>query len=151
MLEKMDNRIIDTGVFLIANFFNLIMTVIFIFRVKKKKRVEYILGLILTILAIPLLVAVIFNIINKRDFWFVLLPIIFFFFLVLEFILDYVLKLNFRETFLLWPYLLVYYVSLMGMIGYSFMINRTYGFITLITYFLQLFATWYSYSKVKHG
>ncbi len=38
-----------------------------------------------------------------------------------------------------------------AMIGYSFLIGKTYGFVTLGTYFLGLFATWYSYSKVGHG
>jgi hypothetical protein len=37
------------------------------------------------------------------------------------------------------------------MIGYSFLIGNAYGFVTLGTYFLGLFATWYSYAKVGHG
>jgi hypothetical protein len=61
------------------------------------------------------------------------------------------LKLDFRSTALLWPYLLVFYVALMGMIGYSFLIKKSFGYVTLCTYFLALLATWYSYAKVGHG
>jgi hypothetical protein len=72
-------------------------------------------------------------------------------FLILELILDYVLRLDFRHTRLLWPYLLVYYVALNAMIGYTFLVSEAFGFVTLATYLLGLLATWYSYSRVRHG
>jgi hypothetical protein len=68
-----------------------------------------------------------------------------------EFVLDYWLELDFRHSRLLGPYLLLYYLALMGMIGYSFQVGRVFGFVTLATYFLQLAATGYSYRKVGHG
>jgi hypothetical protein len=37
------------------------------------------------------------------------------------------------------------------MIGYSFLTRELYGVITLVTYFLQLGATWYAYRRVGHG
>jgi len=151
VLERVDYRIIDIGIFLIANLVNLIMIGVFLCRSRKMERIEYLLGLILVSFAIPVLIAVIFNISKNRDWWAFILPSILFLFLVLEFVLDYILKSNFRETALLWPYLLIYYSALMGMIGYSFLVKKSFGFITLSTYFLQLLATWYSYSKVGHG
>ena len=72
-------------------------------------------------------------------------------FLILELLLDYVLQIPFRETRLLWPYLALFYLSAWMMIGYTFLVNKTYGFITLVTYFLSLAATAYSYSQVGHG
>jgi len=72
-------------------------------------------------------------------------------FLVIELLFDYILKLEFRKTALLWPYLTIFYVAEMAMIGYSFLIKKSYGFITLGTYLLSLLATWYSYAKVGHG
>ena len=38
---------------------------------------------------------------------------------VVELLLDYVLRLEFRKTSLLWPYLFLYYLGMMGMIGWS--------------------------------
>jgi hypothetical protein len=38
----------------------------------------------------------------------------------------------------------------MGMIGYAFLVGRVFGFITLVTYFMQLAATAYSYAKVGY-
>ncbi len=67
-------------------------------------------------------------------------------FFAIELLFDYILKLDFRNTALLWPYIVVYYLALMGMIGYSFSIGRPYGFITLGTYFLGLLATWYGHA-----
>ena len=39
----------------------------------------------------------------------------------------------------------------MAMVGYSFLIKKSFGYVTLCTYFLGLLATWYSYAKVGHG
>jgi hypothetical protein len=72
-------------------------------------------------------------------------------FLLLELLLDYVLQIPFRGTRLFWPYLALFYLSAWMMIGYSFLVDGVYGFITLITYFLSLGATAYSYSQVGHG
>jgi formylglycine-generating enzyme required for sulfatase activity len=66
-------------------------------------------------------------------------------------LLDYVLKLEFRQTRWLGPYLLIFYAAQWGMIGFGFMVDRGPGFITLLTYFLSLAATDYSYAKVGHG
>ena len=63
----------------------------------------------------------------------------------------YILQINFRSTRLLGPYLLLYYLAILGMIGYSFQIGKTYGFITLLTYFINQIATFYSYFRVGHG
>lgn len=88
---------------------------------------------------------------NGREWWTYVLPSIFIAFLVLEIVLDYILKIEFRTTPLLGPYLLLYYAAIFGMIGYSFRIGKKYGFITLVTYFLSQIAALYSYTQVGHG
>jgi len=146
-----DFRTIDIAIFVIANLVNLLLMGIFLSRPKGLKKVEYVLGLFTVSMILPVSVAVILNILGKRDWWTLVLPLVLILFLAVELLFDYILKLNFRKTRLLWPYLFLYYVALMAMIGYSFLIGRPYGFVTLGTYFLSLFATWYSYSKVGHG
>ena len=72
---------------------------------------------------------------------------------MVELLLDYVLEIDFRRTHtrLLGPYLALFYLGQMGLIGYAFVVQPVYGFVTLATYFLNLLATWYSYSRVGHG
>lgn len=146
-----DFQIIDLTLFAVANLVNVLMVGIFLSRPKGLKRVEKGLGIVLIVLAIPVTISILLNIAGKREWWSIVLPSLLVMFLIVELILDYILKLDFRHTSLLWPYLLLYYISLWGMIGYTFLIGKPYGFFTLITYFLNLLATWYSYSRVGHG
>jgi len=146
-----DFRIIDITIFVIANVINLLLTGIFLSRPKGVQKVEHFLGLFVVAMILPVGVAVALNILGKREWWTVVLPSILILFLAVELLLDYILKVNFRKTRLLWPYLLLYYLAMMAMIGYSFILGKTYGFVTLGTYFIGLFATWYSYAKAGHG
>jgi hypothetical protein len=147
----MNTLIVDTGIFIIANVINLLLVGIFLSRPKEKKKIEHILGLFVVAMILPVGLAIILNVMGKREWWAVVLPSILILFLAVELLFDYILKFNFRKTRWLWPYLLLYYSAMMAMIGYSFLIGNPYGFITLFTYFLGLFATWYSYAKVGHG
>ena len=72
-------------------------------------------------------------------------------FLLLEALLDYVFKVPFRQSRWLWAYLLSFYLAQWAMIGYAFLAQPVFGFVTLVTYFLSLGATAYSYAKVGHG
>ena len=151
MIEKLDFRIIDLAVFILANLLNLLLIGIFLSRPSGLEKLENILGLITVALILPVGAVILLNTLAKREWWTVVLPSVLMLYLIIELLLDHILKLDFRHTSLLWPYLLVFYVALMAMIGYSFLIKRSYGFVTLGTYFLSLLATWYSYSKVGHG
>jgi hypothetical protein len=151
MFDPMNIRIVDITIFAAANVINLLLVGIFLSRPKGKLKVERILGLIIVSMSLPVGVAIILNLSGKREWWTGVLPAILLLFLAVELLLDYILKLNFRKTRWVWPYLLLYYVAMMAMIGYSFAIGKIYGFVTLSTYFLNLFATWYSYAKVGHG
>jgi hypothetical protein len=56
---------------------------------------------------------------NKRDEWtsYLLTPIFFFF--IVELVLDYILKLDFRNTLIVGPYILLYYIGLCALIVLS--------------------------------
>ncbi len=141
----------DLTIFLIANIVNVFMIGIFLSRPFGLKGLEHTLGAIQIALVVPTAIAVAANLRAGREWWTVALPALLIAFLLVELVLDYVLKVDFRHTRLLGPYLGLYYLALMGMIGYSFAIGKRYGAVTLATYFLQLFATWYSYARVGHG
>lgn len=151
MFNHVDSRSIDITLFIIANLVNFLIIGIFLARPKGLEKVEFILGLVVVAMILPVGTAVILNILKKREWWTIVMPIFLILFCVVELMFDYILKLNFRNTGLIWPYLIVYYMGLMGMIGYSFLIGKLYGFITLSTYFLNLLITWYSYTRIGHG
>ena len=150
-MDKQKNiRSIDLYIFGVANLFNLIMVVIFYLRTRYVTH-PLVFGYIWAGLIIVLVTAAIINIRSKRSWWTIALPLIFSVFLVVELILDYILQNDFRSTSLLAPYLLLYYGSILGMIGYSFLTKKKFGAITLATYFLSQIAAIYSYFKVGHG
>jgi hypothetical protein len=152
MPEWLNARSVDIGVVTIANLANLLMIGIFLSRVWDQQRLEHnLFGVLFLLLALPLIAALVFNVAAKREWWTVVLPALLLTFQIAELLLDYILKIDFRRTRLLGPYLGLYYLALMGMIGYSFGVGKPYGFVTLGTYFLNLLATWYSYSRVGHG
>ena len=108
-------------------------------------------GLLWVALILVLAVVVVLNIRVRRQWWAIVLPALLTLFLVVEVALDYVARVDFRSTWVLGPYLFLYYVSILGMIGYAFLAQRRYGFITLVTYFLSQIAALYSYLQVGHG
>ena len=142
---------LDLTVVVIANLLNLILTLIFLNRVFGRATWEHWLGYGTLIMILPLTTIAIVNMRGMRSWAFWVLPLVMVAFLIIEFVLDYWLKFNFRQTAWLGPYLLLYYLALFAMIGYAFLAGKSYGFITLVTYFINLAATFFSYARVGHG
>lgn len=142
---------LDLTVVVIANLINLVLSVLFLNRAHGRPEWEQALGYGTIVMILPLTTIAIMNLASRRAWAFWLLPLIMVVYLVLEFLLDYVLKLNFRQTALLGPYLLTFYLGQFALIGYSFLVGKPHGFVTLVTYFLCLGATAYSYMRVGHG
>jgi len=142
---------LDLVVVVIANLLNLILSLIFLNRVFGRVEWEHRLGYGTLIMIFPLTIVALANLAGGRGWAFWILPLVMVAYLVVEFVLDYWLQFNFRQTAWLGPYLLLYYLALFAMIGYAFLVGKPYGFITLITYFLNLAATFFSYSRVGHA
>ena len=143
--------IIDWIVFSVANLLNLMMAAIFLARRHGLPHVEHGIGWAVNALVLPLCAAVLINFGSGRDGWTWVLPLLTIVFIMVEFILDYALKLDFRRSRWLAAYLVTYYIGLLAMIGYSFALGKPFGFITLVTYFINQAATFYSYARVGHG
>jgi hypothetical protein len=103
------------------------------------------------VLGIPLLALTVLNGLEGRPWWTFVLPGLLVLYDAVEFVLDHLLKFDFRHSRWLGPYLGLFYLALMGMIGYTFVLGKLFGFITLATYFVNLAATAYSYARVGHG
>lgn len=147
---KIKHRTVDLVIVTLTNLMNIIMIFIFYLRTRQVGHL-LVFGLAWGAFILVLVVAVILNIKAKREKWFIVLPLLLALFLIVELVLDYVLQYDFRSTRLLGPYLLLYYASIMGMIGYAFLTEKKLGVITLVTYFLSQIAAFYSYFNVGHG
>jgi hypothetical protein len=144
--------IVDLSVFVIANLTNLLLAIMFVFRARDKVRIGNGFGWISVTLGIPLIAVIVINALGMRPWWTIVLPTLMVTYDLAEFLLDFVLKFDFRHSHWIGPYLGLYYLALMGMIGYSFTIGRPFGFITLATYFVSQTATAYSQSRNRlHG
>ena len=150
MINMMLYKIVDLSVFVIANLTNLLLAVMFLLRARSKPKIGSKFGWIAVSLGIPLLAAVVFNTLGARPWWTFILPGLLVTYDLVEFLIDHAFKFDFRHSRWLGPYLGLYYLALMGMIGYSFTIGKQFGFITLITYFINLAATAWSFTRVGH-
>ncbi len=109
------------------------------------------LGLAGTAMAIPLLGAALIASRSGASAWEVGLPLVFVAFAIVELGVDTVFHLDVRHTAWLWPYLLSFYLAQWSVIGAGFRVSRAGGFALLVTYFICLVATAYSYRSVGHG
>ena len=67
-------------------------------------------------------------------------------YLLLELLWDYILRIPFREILVLHiVYIIVFYVASFNMIGVSFRINRTLGFVVTILFWISLGCLIYLY------
>jgi hypothetical protein len=133
-----DYKKVDLIVVYLANLLNVIMTILFTARIFGLPQVEYLLGIVGMVMGFVLGYIAFLNKKNKRDKWeaYLLIPILLFF--IVDLILDYVLTFEFRSTAIVGPYVLLYYVGLWGLIGYSFRFDKKWGFLTLATYFMNM-------------
>jgi hypothetical protein len=150
MNRRASFRSIDLTVVVVTNLMNLLMVLVFFLRTTEVGRVS-VLAFVWAAFILVLALVVVLNRRAKREWWAVTLPSLLVLFLMVELALDYIARYDFRSTSLLGPYLLLYYVSIMGMIGYAFLTEKRYGFITLATYFLSQIAALFSYFTVGHG
>jgi hypothetical protein len=143
-------RSIDIVAVVVINLMNLLMVPIFLLRTTQVE-LPQVVGWVWVAFILILAAVVVVNIRSRREWWAIALPLLLGVFLMVEVALDYIARYDFRSTSLLGPYLLLYYASILGMIGYSFLTEKRVGFITLVTYFLSQIAALYSYFTVGHG
>lgn len=138
-----------------ANAFNLLIVAVMSTRMSTRlrgdRRLESAWGVADAAILLVLAACVAAAAASGAPWWAVALPLPLAAYLVVEILLDQVLRSDFRRTRLLWPYLLLFYAGQFAMIGYAFLVGRPAGSLTLATYFASLLATWLSYRSVGHG
>jgi hypothetical protein len=129
---------------------NLLFTAMFIARVIAPGRARP-LGLTGTATAVPLAVAAVIAARAGADVWLSVLPAVFVVFAAVEVTVDVLLDVEIRVTRWLGPYLAAFYVAQWAVIGAAFLSSTLGGVAVLVTYFVCLAATAYSYRRVGHG
>src|SRR5512135_831983 len=114
-------RLVDLGVFAVANAINILLVVMFAARGRRNEKLERVAGLVIVFLGFPLAAASVLNALGHRSAWTWGLPLLMVAFCAVEYIVDYVLKVDFRSGRAMKPYLILFYLALMAMIGYSFL------------------------------
>ena len=130
---------IDFVVVCLAILINVVMVFLFLARILfLHPMFEEFLGIIAIAMGFSLGYIALVNWRNGRDKWetYLLIPVFLFF--IVELLLDYILRIDFRNSVLVGPYILFYYVGLWGLIGYAFRFDKKWGFVTLFTYFLNM-------------
>lgn len=126
--------------------FNLLIASIFI--AQKKGRLDLIktFGTLWLSLAIPLAFVFIYYVIVGRELWIMIYFGFIFLYMLVELLLDYVFKVEFRQKWITHvPYIVLEYIALFGLIGISFSINRTWGFLVSISFWFLLAGLIYLY------
>ncbi|MBD3211776.1 MAG: hypothetical protein GF311_04135 [Candidatus Lokiarchaeota archaeon] len=143
-------QLLDFSMFIIINLANIFASLMFIGRVKNQSLAD-ISGKLFIILGVPLFLVIIGNLLLLREWWFWIFPSILLSFMAFSLIVDYIKKVEFRNSRnyrILIPFLLLYYIGLILTWGITWAIGVIYGIITMIFYFMQLGASIYA---GKHG
>jgi len=103
-------------------------------------------GAIVVLLSILFAISLIGYIKKKAGKKIIISLVIILLYLILEIVLDYILKIPFRDILALHiPYIIVFYAAAFSIIGVSFNINRKMGFIVLTTFWILIGCLIYMY------
>ena len=129
---------------------NLAMAAMFVARVKRPGWARP-FGFFGTAMALPLAAASLIAWLEGMHPWDVALPLVFVTFALIEVGVDVVADFDVRSSRWLWPYLTSFYIAQWAVIGAAFRASEIGGGFVLVTYFICLAATAYSYRRVGHG
>jgi len=123
---------------IIANINNILLIILFSARIFKYPRIEYWLGIIFMLSIVPLVLMFAKAFEAKRELLYFVQLFLMISFIVFEFILDYLLKIDFRHNVIIViPFLTLFYASLGGMIGIASQSGKQWTIITVITFLLM--------------
>jgi len=133
-----------------ATAFNLLIAGIFIAQKKGLRKLVKIFGIIWLSLGVPLTVVFIRYLIEGKTSWILIYFGFVLFYMVVELLLDYILKFDFRSRKITHiPYIILEYIALFGLIGISFDIHPTWGTIVSISFWVLLGCLVYLYRGGK--
>jgi hypothetical protein len=142
----MEMDLYDWMFVLCAVAFNLLIAGIFIAQKQGRQQLTRTLGIGWLCLALPLSVVFVHYVIAGRETWILVYFCFILFYMLVELLLDYVFRVEFRKNKVTHiPYIILEYIALFGLIGISFAIDRTWGFIVSISFWVLLGCLIYLY------
>lgn len=122
----------------VANVNNLLIIALLLARIAKRDRLEYWLGLLFIFSILPLGYLFLSGFFQKRPFIYFLWLGLMIFYLILELFLDYILKIDFRNTrWMVITYVTIFFGATGGMIGLASLAGRGWMLITVITFLIM--------------
>ena len=119
--------------------FNISVSVLYIATKLGNMVLMQVCGAIVLSLIIPFTITLLGYTKEKAEKRTVISHVFILFYLFLELLLDYILKIPFREILAIHvPYIIVFYAAMFSMIGVSFDKNRKMGFVVTITFLILI-------------
>jgi len=130
--------------------FNLLIAALFIASKKMHLKWMRAFGTAWLLLAVPLAIVFVHDLREGKDAVILLAFGGVFLYMLVEWLLDYVFKIDFRSK---WsrhiPYIVLEYVALFGLIGIAFSIDRVAGYIVSISFWILMASLIYLYAGKK--
>ena len=133
------SKILDNIFIFSAIIFNISVSVLYIATKLDNMLLLQVSGAIVLSLIIPFTITLLGYIKEKAKKSIIISHVIILFYLFLELLLDYILKIPFREILAIHiPYIIVFYAAMFSMISVSFDKNRKMGFVVTITFLILI-------------
>jgi hypothetical protein len=131
-----------------ATVFNLLIVGIYLTQKFGKVKIARQLGICALALTIPFLVVFVAYLFEGKELRILIIFPAIFIYMFLELLWDYLIKVDFRSKPLLHiPYIILFYIVLFGNIAIAFGINRTWGWVVTVTFWILLAALVFSLIK----
>ncbi len=106
------------------------------------------LGALWLSLAVPLAIVFVVYLVAGRESWVVLCFGLIFFYILVEWLLDYVWKIEFRSNLSLHvPYIILEYLALFSLIAIAFSIDKTWGWVVSLSFWVLMASLIYLYVR----
>jgi hypothetical protein len=123
---------------IVANLINVLVITVFIVRLSHRPKIEYWLGIALISTLIPLIYLFITAFGFKRPFLYFIQIGLMIAYLVVELLLDYILKVDFRQNQgIVIPYVVLLFAGTGGMIGVASHAGKVWTVITVISFLIM--------------
>ena len=133
------NKLMDAIFIFSSIIFNISVSVLYIALKLDNIILGLVSGAIVLSLMIPFTITLLGYMKEKEKKRTILSNIFILFYLFLELLLDYILKITFREILAIHvPYIIVFYAALFSMIGVSFEKNKKMGYVVIVTFLILM-------------
>ena len=126
--------------------FNLLISAIFVAQKYGKQKLVRVFGLLWLSLLVPFAVTFVLFQQQKRESWILVSLLLVFLYMLVELLLDYVFKYDFRARHVTHvPYIILEYIALFSLIWVSFEISQFWGTIVAICFWILIGSLIYLY------